>query len=109
MVLLGVMHDIDENLSIDCYNTNKLEEAGKQLQSAPYNLKILTFNIRSYQRNLDHFFTALKRFNTVFDDIVLTECWLNDGTILESYSQVMQYFERARKLIKVVALLFTRK
>ncbi|KAH9635883.1 hypothetical protein HF086_002443 [Spodoptera exigua] len=44
----------------------------------------MTWNAASsYQRNFDNFYMAVKRLDSDFDAIILTECWLNEGTILE--------------------------
>lgn len=44
-----------------------------------FNFKLLTFNIRSIQKNFNSFLVALQRLKSKIDVIVLTECWLSSG------------------------------
>lgn len=84
MALLEVLKDIDENINIHCHTCDPLEDCRIFLpKNDNYNFKVLTLNIRSYQRNFDDFCIAFKRLDTDFDVVVLTECWLSEGTILE--------------------------
>lgn len=87
-----VSNDIDETISIDCHNHETAESCRLFLNiNCRNNFKVISINIRSYQRNFDSFATTLKRFNLYFDAIVLTECWLADGTLLHPlYTDVIQ-------------------
>lgn len=47
----------------------------------PYTFKMINFNIRSYNKNIDEFFIELQAMEIEFDVIVLTECWISDTFI----------------------------
>ncbi|CAK1594243.1 unnamed protein product [Parnassius mnemosyne] len=83
MDLLSIANDIDELLAIDCRSIDSMEKCKSVLTNDEHSLKVLTFNIRSYQRNFNDFKIALKRLDLDFDVVVLTECWLCDGIIFE--------------------------
>lgn len=83
MALFDVIQDIDSNVNITCHKCDSLEDCRKLISNNNQNLKILTFNIRSYNRNFDEFCLALNRLDSNIDVIVLTECWLREGSILE--------------------------
>lgn len=83
MALFNIIQDIDESLQIKCHSYELIESCREQLLHTDYNFKILTFNIRSYQRNFDNFYSILQRLDCELDVIVLTECWLSDGLLLE--------------------------
>lgn len=78
---LETFENIDETLSINCHIIDKLELCQRYL-TCEYNLKIMTLNIRSAQRNFDSFLIALKRTQIEYDVIVLTECWLHESSII---------------------------
>lgn len=78
-----------------CTMVDKLEACESILTG--FNLNILTYNIRSISHNFDQFSLILKRINIKFDVIVLTECWLQEGTIVGQIDGYTSY--RSRKLI----------
>lgn len=47
-----------------------------------FDFKVLTLNIRSIHKNFDSFLVLLARLSLDIDVIVLTECWLNDDSIV---------------------------
>lgn len=73
--------DLEETLSIDCHLVDNVDNCNGFL-SSDQNFKLLTFNIRSIQQNFDAFQVTLKRINIDFEILVLTECWLNEYTII---------------------------
>lgn len=81
MVLLNVVHDIDEIVNIECHSLESVELCKKFLLD--YNLKILCLNIRSLQCNFDDFALTLNRLDCDIDAIILTECWLSKGQVLD--------------------------
>ncbi|KAH9642381.1 hypothetical protein HF086_004913 [Spodoptera exigua] len=86
MALVDIIQNIDEITTLECHDFNQLDECKEYCKNINQvdGLKILSLNIRSYQRNFDDFTVALSRLEVNFDAIVLTECWLNEGTILEN-------------------------
>lgn len=85
MVLVSVTEDIDDVISIDCHTHESVESCSSFLTINPvYNFKVISMNIRSYTKNFSDFIVSLKRFNTDFDAIVLTECWLTEWTLIRS-------------------------
>lgn len=79
MALLSVFNEIDETVSIKCHTVESIDSCKKILTKAEYKFKVLSLNIRSFQRNFDDFTVALKRADVDIDVIVLSECWLSDG------------------------------
>lgn len=75
---LNSINDFDHSYNINCYTCASLEDCKKFLDMS-YNIKLLTFNIRSINRNTNTFLVALKRLDTNFDVIILTECWVETG------------------------------
>lgn len=49
-------------------------------------LRILTVNIRSVNANLDSFLVFVSSLDTCVDVIVLTECWINENSIIPTIS-----------------------
>lgn len=47
-----------------------------------HNFHVLNFNIRSLSKNFDNFLTTLRRFDITFDVIILTECWLDNVSVI---------------------------
>lgn len=81
MCSLDLVNDIDNSLNIPC----KLiipESCNKIL--SPFQFKILSLNIRSLHKNFDALLVLLHRVGLEFDVILLTECWLNDTSIIEN-------------------------
>ncbi|PZC82336.1 hypothetical protein B5X24_HaOG210639 [Helicoverpa armigera] len=83
MASLDIANDIDESFSIECHTVDSPESCNIILNVSKDKFTVLTYNIRSYQKNFDDFKVALYRLNSNIDVIVLTECWLSEGTILE--------------------------
>lgn len=80
--------ELDSAFLITCHKLDTAEECENILKSK-FQLKVLTFNIRSIGNHFDHFLVLLKRINVDFDIIILTECWLNENTLvgtIEGYS-----------------------
>ncbi|KOB56298.1 Carboxylesterase CXE23, partial [Operophtera brumata] len=83
MALLSISNDIDETVAIECHTFESPELCNKFLKSTNYNLKILSFNVRSIQCNFDKFAISLQRIDSDVDVIVLTECWLSEDSIID--------------------------
>lgn len=81
MALHDVDVDIDQTLAIDCRMFGSLEES-RPLFASVNSFKFMTLNIRSLQRNFDAFEVAFKRMNIDYDAIILTECWLNEYSLI---------------------------
>lgn len=79
--MLDVVDHIDNSFKINCYASESLEKCNSYF-TTKHTFKALTFNIRSLQQNFDYFVVSLTRVATIFDVIVLTECWLNGDTII---------------------------
>lgn len=77
----NTIKNIEETLSIDCYSIDSIDDCGGCLTS-DQNFNCLTFNIRSIQHNFNSFLVSWKRLNIDMDVIILTECWLNDFTVV---------------------------
>lgn len=77
----NTVKDFEESLSIDCYSIESIDECAGYL-TADQNFKLMTFNIRSIQHNFDSFMVSWERLNTDIDVLILTECWLNDNSIV---------------------------
>lgn len=43
---------------------------------------MLVLNIRSIQRNFDVLLVALGKIDTLFDIILLTECWIHESSLI---------------------------
>ncbi|KAL4719734.1 hypothetical protein ACJJTC_018939 [Scirpophaga incertulas] len=78
--MFDVQRDIDQILSIKCLTLERPEICPTFLNSA--SIKVLTFNIRSIQRNFNDFSLMLSRLNIEFDVLILTECWLTEFCII---------------------------
>lgn len=73
---------IDSFLDIQC---KKFEtpELCRSVLTSNYNFKLIAFNVRSINKNFDAFLVCLHRMSVQFDVIILTECWLNETTIID--------------------------
>lgn len=69
--------EIDQTVAINCRRFESIEES-KSFFTDLDSFKVMTLNIRSLNRNFDAFEVALKRIDTPFEVIILTECWLNE-------------------------------
>lgn len=82
MIDHNICDDIDNHPTIKCHETESLEEC-KDLNfiKSTNNFKIISYNIRSINKNLDDFIVSLRRLETNFDAIILTECWLQTSLV----------------------------
>lgn len=82
MVDLNVLQDIDSS-EINCHKTEFPEDCNSILSSISMpNIKFLSLNIRSLQRNFNSFLVVLSRLKIEFDVIILTECWIHDNSVI---------------------------
>lgn len=86
MALDDIIQNIDDITTLECHDLNKLEECRNYCKSNNHenDFTLLTLNIRSYQRNFDDFAITLQRLGVNLDVIVLTECWLHEGSIIDN-------------------------
>jgi hypothetical protein len=77
----NLTQDFDESLSIDCFSLDNIEACSDLILHA-HNFVSLTLNIRSIQQNFDAFLVTFTRLNSDIDIIILTECWLNENSII---------------------------
>lgn len=70
-----------ELININCHAIS-MPETCKNTMSPGHNFTILTLNIRSLEKNFNCFYTTLCRFTIKIEVIVLTECWLNETSII---------------------------
>lgn len=75
-----LINDLDNTFNTICHKVEVAEQC-KDLIST-FNIKILTYNIRSLRCNLDKFLVILKRMDLDLDIIVLTECWLGIDSVI---------------------------
>lgn len=80
MDAVDLSNEIDETLSITCRTFDKPELCRKSL--IDFNLRVMTCNIRSLQRNFLDLVTFLQRLECSLDVIILTECWLNEHSVI---------------------------
>lgn len=81
--MVDIMNNLDKSFAIQCYATENLEASQKYF-TADHNLRILNYNIRSLLQNFDSLIVSLNRFKTLFDVVILTECWLNSDITVPS-------------------------
>lgn len=74
---------IDSTLDIPWHEQDSPENY-RDTFTPNYNLKLIAFNVRSINKNFDSFLVFLHRLSLPFDVIILTECWLNDTTTIDS-------------------------
>lgn len=83
-----ISNEIDE-LSIAYSHLCPPERCSDIIKQPNQSLKMIHVNIRSINKNFDTFITMLTTTKTVFDVIILTECWLKDSgpsPYLQGYS-----------------------
>lgn len=80
LVTDNIGEDLDR-IQIECKIVSE-PELCKQVFVKEHNFKLLTFNIRSIQKNFEIFSVVLARLEVDYDVIVLTECWLNEFSII---------------------------
>lgn len=90
---MGNLDLIDEFDSIPDTVCYELEEPNlcNTVMTPNYNFRVLSMNIRSISKNFGTFLVYLYRMNVVFDVIVLTECRLDDSTIIEEIPGYTSY------------------
>lgn len=77
----NLISDIDETLEYSCHVINIPEEINTII-THEYTFRLLTYNIRSINKNFDNFRLTLARMDTQVDVIVLTECWLRESLVI---------------------------
>jgi exonuclease III len=82
MALLELEDELDNDLTIECHALDVLETC-QQYLTHNHKFKVVALNVRSIQRNFDSFFVSLKRLNIEYDVIILSECWLSDGSLID--------------------------
>lgn len=82
MATLDLLSKIDEYNNINCHTTCSLEDCSVIISK--YNIKVMSLNIRSINKNFNKFLVALARLSIDFDILVLTECWLNEATTIKT-------------------------
>lgn len=81
--LKQIFLDIDNNVNIgEQALVDNPESCMESLNLCSDSFTIIHQNIRSISKNFDSFMTLLVRLNISFDIIVLTECWLDSGSII---------------------------
>lgn len=106
MANLEVNNDIDKLLEISCHAI-ELPEKCRDLLPNHYNFKILTFNIRSHNRNFEQFLVVLKQIDIIYDILILTECWLgNDGDPILKLLDGYTLFHTTQHKLKMEVLSF---
>ncbi|KAL0851642.1 hypothetical protein ABMA28_007414 [Loxostege sticticalis] len=88
--------DIDDACNVECHAL-EYPELCKNVITDLFNFKILTFNIRSMNHNFDDFLITLGRLNIKFDILILTECWLDDNSNIDTLDGYNSY--RTQKFI----------
>ena len=72
-----IFQEIDAAHSIENIVTHNVATINN-LCAKDDNLKLINLNIRSINKNFDELLILLDSFQTKYDIIVLTECWLNE-------------------------------
>lgn len=89
MTTLDLIHEIDNSMNIECYSIPSPEECGKIISK--HEVTLLHVNIRSMQKNFEFFSVMLARLKISFDVIVLSECWINDSSIIKQIDGYTSY------------------
>lgn len=74
------MRNVD-SIKIKCLETNVIEDCYSILNPT-LNFKVLSYNIRSINKNFNNFLIVLHRTNVQFDLIILSECHINEMSII---------------------------
>lgn len=85
-----------DSIKLKCLEVNKIEDCYSILNPT-YNFKVLSYNIRSINKNFDNFLVTLHRMNCYFDLIALTECHINEMSIIPIIPGYKSY--RSNKII----------
>lgn len=89
MATLDLIGDIDKSLNVECHNNFNAEECSSVISK--YSIKILHVNIRSMQCNFDNFLIMFARMSIPFDVIIMTECWINESSIIKQIDGYHSY------------------
>lgn len=103
MVNSEILLDLGSDDS-SCYIAVRPESCNSIINNN-FNITVLTFNMRSLQRNFDQFLLTLLRLNVTLDVIVLTERWLHEGSIVPQTTAISHY-AHTNVLTKWVVLSF---
>lgn len=96
MVNIEKLHaDIDNNINIGTSVViDDAEQCKRILKNSSSDLRILTQNIRSINRNFDELMVLLERLAIEQDVIILTECWLSKVNILPTMKNYHQFYTK---------------
>lgn len=86
---IDLIEDIDDTDLTQSFSTDAPEYCLSHLESTHFQLTVICQNIRSVQKNFDHFLVFLSRLQFLPDVIILTECWINEdspGLTLPNYT-----------------------
>lgn len=86
---IDIIHDIDSAHLTQSFVIDTPEKCVKYLKSTYTQFTVICQNIRSAQKNFDHFVVFLTRLHFLPDVIILTECWINEyslGLTLPNYT-----------------------
>lgn len=83
LVTNEVVEEIDDSFNVECVPLSRLEDCTIYITNSKWDLKLLTYNVRSLNKNFDHFLIMLHQLDTTFDVIVLTECWLGHSNNIQ--------------------------
>lgn len=80
MANLDYLRDLDSS-DLPCHIVEQPESC-KSLFTDQFNFKVLTMNIRSIHHNFVDWLLTFARLGIEFDVLILTECWLNENSIV---------------------------
>lgn len=89
MTTHAIINELDDLRYLKCYSITNAENCCNLIKQ--HNLKILTLNIRSVNHNFSDFLVLLTRINLDIDIIILTECWINDNSIIAQMNGYIQF------------------
>lgn len=81
--------DVD-TLGITCHTIEEPEQVKPVLKSK-YKFKILAVNIRTINKNFNNLLMTLKRLDILYDAIVLSECWLDESSVIPQICNYVEY------------------
>ncbi|CAB3255261.1 unnamed protein product [Arctia plantaginis] len=84
-----------DSIGINCHLIGTPEEYHTAIP-LNHNFKVITYNIRSINKNFDSFIVTLHRLKTSFDVIVFTECWLDENTVVPHLPSYTYYFTKKK-------------
>lgn len=89
MIDRTIIQEID-SIAINCHTIDAPENCDIAITSV-HNFKLLSLNIRSLNRNFDNFAITLQRIKISIDVIILTECWLDEYTVIPQLQSYISY------------------